>query len=351
MNKVGVITFHKACNYGAFLQCLALQKTLQSMNYHSSVIDYCTVADVERYKFVSLKHPKQTIKNIITAPSSIKRNRQFKKAQNMLSITAQNEEYDVAIAGSDQVWNPALSGGKLDSYYSLASINAKKKISYATSIGNEAAVNDNRGAFLGLDKNINHISVREQQAKDALSKVLKSDIDVVVDPTALLTREQWQELIRAEKTDDKEYIFSYFICVRDDQARALAKISEKTGLKTTSFTQIPKEKHIYRYCYSDGPFKFLARLRDSKLVITSSFHGTILSIIFHKNFYVLMPDAKKRSRMDNILKLTGLTDRIIETEADIDKINLENIDYTEPQKKLDKLRQESLDWLKHAIEN
>ena len=64
-----------------------------------------------------------------------------------------------------------------------------------------------------------------------------------------------------------------------------------------------------------------------------------------------MPHHKKRSRMDNILELIGLTDRIIETEADIDKINLDDIDYTSPQKKLDKLREESLDWLKKAIEN
>lgn len=350
MKKIGVVTYYRSKNYGAFLQSFALQSVLNKMGYSSSIIKYVPNADIERYKLFSIKRPRNTIRNILRLRTSVLRKHNFEKQLGVLDEIPSTEKLDVAITGSDQVWNPALSGNVLDPVFTLKQINSAKKISYAASIGNEAVVQNNNYDFSDLAE-LDHISVREDSAKKALSRVIKNKINVVVDPTALLTRNDWLKVLKDEPVDSNNYIFSYFIGIRNDQAEALSRICENLNLKTVSYSLKPVEKHIYKKCYSDGPFRFLARLRDSKLVITSSFHGTILSIIFHKNFYVLMPDSKKRSRMDNILKLTGLTGRIIETEADIDKINLEDIDYTEPQKKLDKLRQESLDWLKNAIEN
>ena len=349
--KIGIITFHKSENYGAYLQCFALQKTLKDLGYTPSIINYETAADIERYKLISTKSPKKFIKSLILYIPNKKRSKSFKEAQKRYNLSTKNELFDVAITGSDQVWNPNLSGGTIDLYFTLKKINAKKKISYAASIGSEDSVAKIPNAYKDIAKNLDSISVREIQAKKAFSQITEKRVEVTIDPTALVKKNIWLKLIEDIPKDETAYIFSYFIGIRKDQARTLAKICKNLNLKTLSFSQIPKEKHIYKYCYTEGPFKFLARLRDAKLVITSSFHGTILSIILHKNFYVLMPDPKKRSRMDNILKLTGLTNRIIETESDIEKINLDDIDYSEPQKKLDKLRKESLDWLKNAIEN
>ena len=351
MKSIGTITFHKSNNYGAYLQCFALQKTLNDLGYASSIINYETAADIERYKLISTKTPKKLIKSLIFYIPNKKRSKSFRKAQEQYTLSSKDKSFDVAITGSDQVWNPNLSGGTIDPYFTLNGINAKKKISYAASIGSEDSVAKFSDDFKEITRSLDSISVRETQAKRALSQVTNRTIKVTIDPTALVKKDDWLKLINDIPKDNAKYIFSYFIGIRKDQAKALSKICKKLNLKTLSFSQIPKEKHIYKYCYTEGPFKFLARLRDAKLVITSSFHGTILSIIFQKNFYVLMPDPKKRSRIDNILKLTGLSNRIIETEMDIDKVNLKDIDYTEPQIKLDKLREESLDWLKNAIEN
>lgn len=351
MKKIGVITFHHSLNYGAYLQCYALQSALSAMGYKSSVIDYETPADIERYKLLSFSSPKKAIKSLLLYPVNKSRQKSFDDAMKKIRLTSPSAKYDAAITGSDQVWNMYLCGGAIDPMFTLEKVNAERKLSYAASIGDESAVKKYPNEFKELMNGLDYVSVREQQAKNALEKVSSKNIKVAIDPTALLIKDEWAKKIADIPRNKEEYIFSYFIGIRKDQKKALAKICKKLNLQTTSFTQLPKEKYIYKYCYTEGPFSFLARLRDSKIVITSSFHGTILSIIFHKNFYVLMPDPKKRSRMDNILKLVGLTDRIIETEADIDKINLGDIDYSEPQKKLDKLRQESLDWLKNAIEN
>lgn len=351
MKKIGVITYHKAQNYGAYLQCLALQMTLKALNYSESVINYENDTDRDRYKLISIKTPKSLIKSLILYPLNKKRERNFVENQKRLALSSVRSSFDVAIAGSDQIWNANLCGGKLDPYFTLEAVSAIKKISYAASIGDETAIDKYPKQFAEICERLDHISVRETQAEKKLKTITNKPVATVIDPTGLVTKQVWEDLISSIEKDSKPYIFSYFIGIRPDQNRALTKITEKLNLKTTSYSILPVEKNKYRHCYTDGPLQFLARLRDAKLVITSSFHGTILSIILHKNFYVLMPAPKKRSRMDNILSLVGLTGRIIETEADLDKINLEDIDYTEPQKKLDILRQESLDWLKNAIEN
>lgn len=349
--KIGTITFYKAMNYGAFLQCFALQKVLKGLGHDTSVIKYENPLDIERYKNFSLRNPKGIIKTIVSFRSMNSRRTNFRKAQALLSLSSISEDFDVAITGSDQVWNPNLCGGRIDEYFSLEKINAHKKVAYAASIGEESVVRRQSDSFEKLLNGIDYISVREDQAKKALQDVSNKEITVTVDPTALLNKEEWLSAINHIKNDETPYILSYFMEIRRNKARALSTISRKTNLKVISYSQIPIERHIYKKCFSDGPFEFLARLRDAKLVITSSFHGTILSIILHKNFYVLMPNKKRRSRIDNILELVGLTDRVIETEEDIDRITLKDINYAEPQRKLNALRQESLDWLKDALED
>ena len=349
MKKIRTITYSKTLNYGAFLQCYALLRALTALGYDVGTYDYHPSGNIDDMRLFKTNTLKIMAKSALSAPIKWKKVRAFKRAFQKINTVQINDPCDVAVTGSDQVWNPQLSGNMLDPYFALEKIDAKRKVSYAASIGNEDNVGKYKNDFRRMIEKLDAISVREEKAKNALSKITKRDIQVTIDPTGLLSKAEWEYTISDYEKDKNRYIFSYFIGIRQDQKKVLAKISKKTRLKVTSYSSLPKESYIYKRCYSDGPFEFLARLRDAKLVITSSFHGTILSIIFHKNFYVLMPDPKKRSRMDNILKLTGLTNRIIETEADIDKINLEDIDYTEPQKKLDKLRQESLDWLKNAM--
>lgn len=350
MKKIGVITFSKSLNYGAFLQAYALQRALIYEGFDASLIDYETAADAKRYKLIDTRSAVKMVKSLVFLPINYRRKRSFRKCTKLLRYSSKNDFYDVAICGSDQIWNPVLSGNDIDPYFSLEKINSRRKVSYAASIGNESVVRQKEAEFKAIMNRLDYISVRELQAKKALGEVTNKPIAVTIDPTALFTREQWLKAVEKEKIDKNQYIFAYFIGLRKEQTNLLNMICQKTGLKALSYTRKPSSRmYMYKYCYMDGPFKFLSRLRDARLVITSSFHGTILSIILHKNFYVLAPDPKKRSRMDNILKLVGLTDRIIENEKDIEKVNLNDIDYTEPQNKLDNLRNESLEWLRSAV--
>ena len=352
MKKIGVITFSKSINYGAFLQAYALQKALKSLGYNPSLIDYENPVDKARYDLINRQSAKSVASSLIFLSINILRRRNFKKDAKLVNYTAKDTHYDVAITGSDQVWNPKITGNKIEKMFFLDGVNASRKLSYAASIANENIIEEYKKDFSKYLNEIDYVSVREAGAKRSLEKLTKKPIALVADPTLLLTQAEWKSAISDISKEKSDYIFAYFVNgIGSAENRALTKACDKLNLKCTTFSKIPKEKRILKYAYTYGPRKFLASLRDSKLVLTSSFHGVVLSIMMHKNFYYFLPRPDRRSRVDSILNILGLTDRIIETEADIDRINLEDINYIEPQKKLDKLRQESLDWLKNAIEN
>lgn len=352
MKKIGVITFSKSINYGAYLQAYALQKTIKKIGYEPSLIDYENPVDIKRYRTFNTNSLKSLISSMVFAPVNISRKRKFKKDQKALSYSPINQHYDVAISGSDQVWNPKLTGNSIDEKFFLKGIDTDKKISYAASVANEKVIRELANQYTELLNDFDHVSVRETTAKTELEKITNKTISVVADPTLLLTQDEWLKEISHIKPNTKPYIFTYFVSGIDKRENnALTKVSNRLGLKCITYSKMPREKNIYRYSYTKGPLYFLSTIRDSKLVLTSSFHGIVLSIMMHKNFYYFLPRADRRSRIDSILGILGFTDRIIETEADLDKINLDDIDYTEPQKKLDALREDSLDWLKNAIEN
>lgn len=350
MKKIGVMTFSRSINYGAFLQSYALQRVLKEQKMEPSLIDYENPIDVKRYRLICPQTPRALVSSIVFLPIVYVRKKHFKDATKLLKYTPISAKYDVAIAGSDQIWNPKLTGGKLDEKFFLKGINAGKKISYAASIANEKVIDEKRQEYKKYLEKLDCISVRELSTKEKLSEFINKPIFVAADPVLLLTKEEWGDIIKDKAVNSKPYIFTYFVGdIKREECGPLARACEKLNMECVTYSKKPLEKHIYKYASCDGPLEFLARLRDAKLVITSSFHGIVLSIIFHKNFYYFLPRADKRSRVDSILKSLGLTDRIIETEDDIDKMNLKDIDYTEPQKKLDKLRGESLNWLKKAI--
>lgn len=352
MKKVGVTTFSKSLNYGAFLQAYALQIVLKNMGLDASLIDYENPVDKKRNRIFSISSLKLIIASTIFLPIMIKRKNNFRKSTRQLKYTPINTKYDIAITGSDQVWNPKLLGGKFDKVFFLEGIDAKKKIAYAPSIANEDLIEKRKSEYKQFINRIDAISVRESSAKEKLSKYIDKPIFVAADPVLLLTKEEWEKVIEDKAPNNKPYIFTYFVGgIKQDEAQALARVCEKLNMKCVTYSKKPTEKHIYKYGFTDGPLDFLARLRDAKLVITSSFHGVVLSIVFHKNFYYFLPRSDRRSRVDSILNILGLTDRIIETKSDIKEINLHDIDYTDAQKKLDKLRNESLNWLKEKIED
>lgn len=348
MKKIGITTFYNTLNYGAFLQCFALQKKLEE-KYNASIIDYSN-ADIDKnYKLVKTNNLKKMVKSLIYIKDNLKRKNNFNKCiKEYFPLTSKDDKYDIVVAGSDQIWNKELTNG-LDEIFTLKYFNNTKKISYASSIGNEKLITENKDEYKNLIENIDIVSVREESAKEELQKITKKDIGVNLDPTMLLSREEWDKYTKENNINEK-YIFSYFIGVNQENYNALDLFSDLTKLKVLSYSEHPKEKNILKKCYSDGPIDFITKIKYAEYVFTSSFHGTVFSIIFNKQFICMLP-KKRPNRLINLLTKLGLEDRIIKNIDDLKEFDYKKqIDYKKVNKKLESLRNQSANWLEKAIE-
>ena len=187
------------------------------------------------------------------------------------------------------------------------------------------------------------------------------DVPVVCDPTALLTREQWDELKSDKKYVDGKYIFCYFLGANPAHREFANRVKELTGY------QIVALQHIDEFVKNDltfgdvtpydvGPQDFVNLLSNAEIVLTDSFHGTMFSIYYHKNFYTFSRfiEGKKEStnsRIVSILSLMGLLDRKLSATEDATKCLNKTIDWENVQKKLDRFREMSYKWLVDALKD
>ncbi len=360
MNKVIIVTFQSAYNYGATLQCFSLQETIRKLNYDCQVLNYdnsklkrydalfriipkCK-SDI-KYNLINLLHLRKVLNRNKSHESFINKNLNLTNKMKAKEIKKLNLAGNTLIAGSDQVWNTFLTLGFDDIYFLNFGTNVKK-ISYAASIG----TNDIDSNYICKIKNalnkFDYISVREETGKKALQKIINKNIDVVLDPTLLLTKENWEKYI-SEKDDYKEkYILVYMpnsIVIKI--ANYLAK---KENLKVVNLSKENKYGKREINKYDANPFEFLNLVKNAKYIVTISFHATVFSILFNKKFWVV-PDLKVSSRITDLLKMVKLEDRIIKNYEDFLQRSIEEIDYTIVNKVINEKRRESINKLKMSL--
>ena len=370
MKKIGIITFHKAHNYGAMLQAYALQKTLKKMNSEVYIIDYRDDYVLNNYYLFKMKirgeKPKnilkKIIKNVIFFNKKYKRYRNFEKFVKKyynLSKKYKSEEklkrdyplYDIYITGSDQVWNTNITDGLKDAYTLNFGTDSTKRISYAASIGNNDIDEKYKKVYKEKLSKLDKISVREENAKKALEKIISKEIKVVLDPTMLLTSKEWEEIIQFEKEEKEEYILSYVVEDNMEHQKIVNYLSEKTGLKVIHFEpKNNKYKNILKNANNVGPLQFVKLIKDAKYIVATSFHATIFSILFRKKFFIV-PHVKTGTRVTNLLEKLSITDRTYEKFEEFKRIDYDfETDYDKVNKILKEERKKSLEFLNNVIE-
>ena len=181
-------------------------------------------------------------------------------------------------------------------------------------------------------------------------KILKRDVKVVLDPVFLLTAKEWEEYLIDRYKFNKDYILAYYLQKNEVYNNLLDEISKKNNLKIVNFERRKKGNNILFNCYTAGPLDFVSLIKNSRTVVTSSFHTVVFSIIFHKDFFVV-PHSETGSRVVSLLQQLDLTDRIITNNEQLKNIDYsKKIDWKNVDKKLDVLRQDSFNWLVKAIE-
>lgn len=360
--KVGILTFHRALNYGAVLQCYALQSSLEKLGVEVEVIDYENAFISKFYSpfYIEKMNPRKFAYMLYAFRSKIKRNRvfsQYRKKYLKLSKSTYTEdtikksdtEYDVIIVGSDQVWNLEQTQGDLN--YLLQFAETANRVSYAASIGIEKLPESQYKDFERELKKFAAISVREKSSVKIVRDVAKKDAVVSLDPTLLLSKKEWEAVAEpSAPIAHEKYICVYKINSSKAYEYA-AYLSKKTGLKVIAIKPdrtCPKafQKELYA-----SPNDFLSYIRNATYVVTDSFHGTVFSILYEKQFIACLDSRKnnKNTRIVELLEMVGLKECLIDSSEKImDAIENDN-DYVEVKKKIDVGQKESIRYLKDAI--
>lgn len=358
--KIGILTFHNTTNYGAILQAYALQKHIIDIGQNCEVINYCNSFLLSQYDINPFhsKNIKQFIKKILRYSKNRRKRKLFEefskkyiyissKKYNEGNISDADELYDIFIAGSDQIWNLSLSGND-ENYFMIFSKDPKKRNSYAASIGKNKIDEITKRKIKILISKQNNISLREKQGKEIIQKLTEKNIDTHIDPTFLVSKKDW-EIIKSDKKPNYKYIFVYEVSCTKNLRKFAEFLANKTGLKIIFISGTSKNIKNAKKISDASPEEFLSYIYNAEYIITSSFHGMALSIIFNKEFYYDTFDDKNSlgSRLENLAELLNLKSRKIISEYE--KNNTEKINYEQVNQLIEKEIKRSIIYIKKII--
>lgn len=351
---IATLTFHRAMNYGAVLQAVALQKSINRIGYDCEILDYDNREISSCYDLIKPRGIRSFIKSFLSISSTYKKNtgfnnflqkysklsRQVKKSD----LVNASKNYYKTVTGSDQVWNYELTGN--DSTYFLDFVDIQeKKVSYAASFGISVIPDEWQEEYKRNISSIGYISTREKTGADIVESLCHREVQVVLDPVFLPDISFWQSMVKA---DNKKYIFMYM--PTPECIEYAKKLSQYTGMEiyhiAYSKSILHPEKNIGKCILSASPDEFISLLYNAEYVVTGSFHATSFSIIFNKTFFVNTLKVRG-SRITDLLEMTGLKNRMFKFDGD--EVQGE-IDWKSVNEIIDKKREESIKWLKESLE-
>lgn len=349
--------YNSGRNYGQTLQAYALQKVVNDLGYSVEHVCFGTNRGISKSIIRKLKDLKNLnsqqrdtqkkfdsfIQNNMNVTESLKNDLEVKQF-------IQQKQPDFLICGSDQVWNPF----NIHPFYYLAEIGESetKRIAYAVSTCDKRR----KEKFLEYPqikdwiKQIDSLYVRENSGKEILSELYGIDSKVVLDPTLLMSGQQWIDTLNLKK-DNNNYILCYAFNLTDNQKKIINERAEKLGC-SIKYGNVLAGEDVKKESWS--PTDFLEAILNAKEVYTDSFHGTVFSILFHKSFNVFDNGHNINSdpyynidRMNTLLSHLNLNDKLVVNDT---SINFDEIDYEKVDIILENRRNECISLLRGSIE-
>ncbi len=279
-----------------------------------------------------------------------------KAYEKMADVCAEGNYTDVLV-GSDQLWLPV---NIVADYYTLNFVPQNvNKISFATSFGVSQVPEKYKMQYQTFLKRIEHLSVREDAGVKLVKELTERDAKLVCDPTLLFDKEEWMVIQPKERLIQDKYIFCYFLGKTVEYRKFAERLKEKTGYKIVSLNHLDEyvkysDKFADEAPFDIGPSEFLNLIRNAEFVCTDSFHGTVFSLINHKKFFVFRRYKKHskvstNSRLNSLLKIVDLIDRMLEGEESVEDLVEKEIDYEVVDQKLEEFREESKEFLRGAV--
>lgn len=359
--KIGILTQSLHANYGGLLQNYALQQTLIRAGHDVETIDWGKPKSL-RYRLYCMKmqflatwfprknpgvryQPSKSELDVIWRNTNyfietyIRHTKPLRSYQEFQS-QAENGQYSEYVVGSDQCWRPCYNSFLTSMFLDFVKGQNVKRLSYAASFGTDKwEFTPQQTAICSpLAQKFDLVTVRE----DSGVKLCKDHLGVnavhVLDPTMLLTKEDYISLIEAEKEPQAAgTLFYYILDPASKKTAFIQRVSEAKGLR--AFQVLPKcqaenrtrkdVKMRIEDCVFTGVTAWLRAFVDAEMTIVDSFHGMVFSIIFNKPFWVIGNAQRGMSRFTSLLKVFHLEDRLLDTE------HLDEVDFSK-----------SIDWVR-----
>lgn len=388
--KIAVVSCYFKHNYGSMLQAYATQMALDKLNYDNETIDITgfdgeikkaklkyfakasLTSDILLSKLGMAKNvlKKKLSKGEYTNKTQIRDKKfdDFSKKyfrlspiySSMTELSNKCEErYSSVLVGSDQLWLPANIAAN---YYTLSFVpDTVNTIAYSTSFGqSQLPKSVAKKASVFLNK-IKHIGVREETGQKLVKDIASRNVPVVCDPTMLFTGEEWMSIQQEKPIVDGKYIFCYFLGNNPSHRDFVKRLKKKTGYKVVALTHLDEyvksdENYADETPYDVDPADFVNLIRNAKYVCTDSFHCSVFSILYRKQFLTFRRFNRDtiqstNSRLDSLFNLVGVDNRFVNPEDDVKKYLNIDTDYDSVHEKLAKVREQSYIYLKKSLED
>jgi len=354
MARVGIVTFHNSPNYGAVLQAYGLGKAVQSLGHDVQIIDYLSPAQKRRYCPDGLRTWVRRMRRPITYSTHERRFQQFRQYYLPLSrraytsldgLVANPPQVDVLICGSDQVWNihtPSCGGFDPVFFLGFPARDGARRVSYAACMGDTQPAELPPAAKHFIER-LDHISVRDGKTAAAIFELTGREATHVLDPSCLTDYSP----ITPSPMERNPYVFLYHYGHTPWLDRCLSLIQKQMNIPVVSV--FGRSGARVRHMSTAGPLQWLSLMRHAEFVITNSFHGTCFSLIWRKQFVVLPIGGGRQFRLEGILQIAGLEDRLACDEEQLRAALATSVNHEASELRLGEARERSFSFLQEAL--
>lgn len=364
--KLAIVTLHRVYNYGSALQAYATQRVFEKAGHEAVVVDYITPQRTKRKIFfggganANASGVKKIVYRAAKLGSIFLKEKTFgtfvKKNLNLTKqyITAEDLEKDppladVYVTGSDQTWNSSYNEGVDRGFFLDFIPEDKRRIAFAASFGKEKLAEEEVAVTKKYIDRYSYLSAREDSAVNILRDLGRNDAVQLLDPTLQLTKEEWLPLASKRLIQDK-YLILMLLYNEDNHATEYArKLADEKGLKLVKLSwEMKRPTGVDILMTHRSPADFLSLFYYADFVVTNSFHGLAFSINLEKQF-VVVPRNEFNSRIESLLRLCGLTQRLVRSYEDVQKNSNTRIEYAKVNQILEQERERARSFVQDAV--
>ena len=358
--KIGILTWHYYPNFGSALQAFALQKVISDMGYDVRIVDY----ENPKYGKATLKQriKKEILRlmpftpHLLHGPLAFRTKyvRETRLVQDEAGVARLCKGFDFIVYGSDQIWAPNVFN---PIYMGAHTGERQKKVSYAASIGLDYIPDTLVPQYKDYLSRFSSISVREKKAKELLRQACGLSSEIVLDPTLLIERNVYDGMAKTVSQLStgrlqSPYVFCYFLNANHSYRNQVSQFAQRKDCKIVGVSANSNDQEWMQLYQDLGADEFLWFVKNAVTIFTDSYHGTIFSLLFHKNFWVFPrfhsdDPICQNSRIEQLNDYFDIAGHIVKDEEEVaDTL----FDYSGFEDRLNELRKASLSFLKKSLE-